>query len=114
MRPESDKKIVAYYVSLLEFGRSILCLAEAWIPLAIVRAEVVKDQVLGGYGAVLRCLLRQMFLGPLGISAAGVVLPLEGEATLITISFSNFLGDEEFLNKSLDCKGASGLLCCMG
>ena len=87
---------------------------EAWIPLAIVRAEVVKDQVLGGYGAVLRCLLRQMFLGPLGISAAGVVLPLEGEATLITISFSNFLWDEEFLNKSLDYKGASGLLCCMG
>ena len=54
-----------------------------------------------------------MFLGPLGVGTAGVVLPLEGEATLITISFSNLLGHEEFLNKSLDCKGASGLLCCM-
>ena len=79
---------------------------EAWIPLAIVRADVVKDQVLGGYGAVLRCLLRQMFLGPLGVGTTGVVLPLEGEATLITISFSNLLGDEGVPQQEFGLQGS--------
>ena len=54
-----------------------------------------------------------MWLGPASVGTAGVVLPFVDGATLLFIDFTNFLADEEFLNKSLDCKGASGLLFCM-
>ena len=70
LRPECDRKVAAYYISFLEFGQAGLCNVEAWLPVAIIRAKVVKAQILGRYGCMFRKLLRHLWLGPTSVNAA--------------------------------------------
>jgi hypothetical protein len=83
LRPECDRKVAAYYYTFLEFGRAVLCLTEAWLPLGILREKVIKKEIRGGSGCVFRMLQRHMLLGPTGLSTAGVAFTLSDGPRLL-------------------------------
>ena len=66
-----------FYLSFRELGPDILCHAEAWLPVAVLRAHIVKH-VQGKLAAVMRVLLRRLFCGPAALQVAGVSLQLPG------------------------------------
>ena len=85
-------------------------MAEAWIPIAVLRTSVAK-RLLGGIAAAVRSLLGSIFFGTEGLLKVGISLRLE-RPQLLLATFGNLLGDEAALKQVWSAKGASGLLCC--
>ena len=113
LRPEGDRKVMAFYAAFREFGAEALSKTESWMPLALLRTEVLKE-VDGGTSAALRALLEHMFLGLAGVGTAGIVLPFNGgeDPQILRIALTNLLGDEDFINQAWSSKGSSGLVIC--
>ena len=109
LRPNNRRKVHAFYFSCRELGRDILCHAEAWLPVAVLRATVVKD-VNGRLSHALCVLLQRFFAGPQGMSTAGVVLCFSGQPMVFFAKLGNLLGDEAALKACWGSKGAAGLL----
>lgn len=111
LRPDNKRKTMAIYISVRELGLHVLSHTEAWFTIGLVRTSVIK-QVLGGWSRMFRDLLRAMFVGPQGLSAGGVLLPL-GQPFLLFARLANVLADEAALKIAFDWKGASGMRPCL-
>ena len=107
LRPDNRRIIHSWYYSIRELGQETLCHAEAWMPLGVLRSVVAKT-VRGKMSAVLRVLLSRFFVGPDGMSTAGVVLPFPGEPTVFFAKLGNILGDEAALKSLWASNGAAG------
>ena len=112
LRPDNRRKLHAFYYSFKELGREILCHAEAWLPVAVLRNVICKE-VSGKLSAAMRILLRRFFVGPQAFHNAGVVLNLPGAPTVFFAQLGNILGDESALKSIWSSKGAAGLLPCI-
>ena len=107
LRPEARRKLHCWYFAFLEFGQKVLCHAEAWLPVALLRTTVAKD-VQGKFSCAMRALLRRFFCGPEGMSTGGILL---GER-LVFAELGNILADEACLKATWATKGASSFLPC--
>jgi hypothetical protein len=108
---QNHRKAWAWYVSFLEFGAELLCHAEYWMPVAVIRNEVVKN-VKGGLSAVARALFRHMFLERDWNSCGLLLRPKDSPPFLFWAKLAHIFGDEAALKAIWGSKGASGLVPC--
>jgi hypothetical protein len=111
LRPENKRKFAAFYFSFKEFGPELLCRAEMWMPLAVLRSSVIHE-VRGGLSNCVRILLRAFFIGPCTFASTGVPLALD-EPALLFCKFGNLLADEAAIKATWLSKGAAGLKPCL-
>ena len=109
LRPENKRRFDAFYFSFREFGAELLCRAEMWLPLAILRSGVIRT-VRGGLSNCVRLLLRTFFVEGT-FASTGVPLATE-EPVLLFGRLGNLLADEAALKACWNSKGASGLKPC--
>ena len=101
-------------VSFLQLGQFALTSGDAWVTLAVVRTIGVIDCVVGGWSAMLRVLLEQLFLGDLGLATVGLPLNLSQQApVMLFAALTNFLADGDGLRSAYDWRGASSLKPCL-
>jgi hypothetical protein len=112
LRPDNARKVHAFYFSFRELGKEVLCHAEAWLPVALLRANAVKT-IVGKLSCAMRMLLRRFFVGPMALQTAGVTLELPDGPSLFFCRLGNILGDESALKSLWSSKGAAGLLPCI-
>ena len=89
----------------------MLCHAEAWFPVVVLRQVIVKE-VVGGLSCCVRILLRRFFADANGFSNAGVPLGLPNGPVVLFAKLTNILGDESALKSIWASKGASGNVPC--
>ena len=101
-------------VSFLQLGQFALTSGDAWVTLAVVRTIGVIDCVVGGWSAMLRVLLEQLFLGNLGLATVGLPLNLSQQPpVMLFAALTNFLADGDGLRSAYDLRGASSLKPCL-
>ena len=110
LRPENKRRFDAFYFSFRELGPTLLCRAEMWMPLAVLRSGVLRT-IKGGISNCVRLLLRTFFVdGP--FATTGVVLPTP-DPVLLFCKFGNLLADEAAIKAVLQTKGAGGIKFCV-
>lgn len=100
-------------VSFVQLGQSALTSGEAWATLAVVRSIGVIDSVVGGWSAMMRLLLEDIFLGDLGLATVGLPLNLPQGVVMLFGALRNILADGDGLRQCYDWRGASGLKPCL-
>lgn len=100
-------------MSFVQLGQSAITSETAWITLAVVRCVGVIDRVVGGWPAMLRILLEDIFLGPLGIATVGLPLALPDGRVMLYGALRNVLADGDGLRQGYDWRGARGLKPCL-
>jgi len=110
--PDNRRKSYAFYVSFFELRRH-LRLCEAWLCIAVLRHDVLRE-VQGGVPAACRGLLRTMLLGPSSLAEAGICItcPRSGRPVILQVELSRILGDDAAGTAMFGFKGASGLRPC--
>ena len=111
LRPDNRRKVSAIYWSFKEFG-PLLHNEHVWLVAAVLRHNVINT-LSGGISAVIKMLLRELFLSDAAINSAGVVLRLQSEPVLMHAVLSNIIADEAELKAIWGVKGSSGLRPCM-
>ena len=111
LHPDTCRKTAGFYMAIKEFGPTLLGYTASWIPVACLRHEVLVT-VAGAQSAVLRVLLESWFLGPHGITTAGIVFQFEDGPCIRYSDLEHLLGDEEYLSQAWNINGANGLMCC--
>ena len=109
--PDTTRKSWCLYVSVLEFGAALLAREESWLPLAVLRSNIVA-KVGGGFSCVLRLLLRSWFCGePLRLSVEGLTLKLD-EPTMFTFRKTKWIFDLDGFRTAFAWRGSSSLRPC--
>jgi hypothetical protein len=114
LRPQNMRKMWDIFWSIKEFGPHRLCMEEVWMPLAILRTEIVK-KVDGGFGNCMRLMLRHCFVKDCGgdeLSTRGVAVVLDDRTALVLIDFGKFIADLAGIQYFWNHKGSSGILPC--
>ena len=78
LRINNKRKVMAIYVTLVDFPRALRGHREVWIPMAFLRSNIQK-QAIGEWTSTYRILLDNMLLGANSIADAGVVFKLRDE-----------------------------------
>ena len=112
LHPLTCRKTAGFYFSIKEFGPAKLSSTCAWVPIAVLRHEIIAE-VDGGHSAVLRKLLEDMFVGPHGISTAGIAFLFGGVPSLRFVNSKYLVGDEEYISLAWGIMGSGGMLCCL-
>lgn len=113
LRPDNLRKTMNYYVSIREFGPSILKHEAAWFPIAALRTSLIRH-TRGNNSGALRILLRDILLDQKGVAHDGVVLNVGAANPIILfLKLGNLLYDGEACRSCLSVKGANGLLPCL-
>ena len=101
-------------VSILEFGPSALQHEASWLPIACIRSTVANKQVVGGFSACAKALLRRWFVSEPALQTHGVLLNCGpgGRSALVFLTFGCTLSDEAALKAFWCGKGASGISPC--
>lgn len=111
--PANPRKTMVLACSFCSFPPCVLSDERAWWTVAMVRTRLL-DKVEGGWGAVLRCILRKTFLESSGIAKAGLVLDLGvGAPRSVFVRCGALLSDNEGIQKGLNLKGFAGNKCCL-
>ena len=100
-------------VAFMELGQAALTKNDVWLTIAVARSIGVIDQIEGGWSTMLRVLVEDLFLGPLGISSAGFPLMLPSGATIFYATLASALADGDGLRQAYDWRGASSLKPCL-
>jgi hypothetical protein len=112
LRVDNARKFWGIYVSILEFGHQHLSNESLWLPLAMLRTQVVH-QVRGGFSFCMRRLFRSWFCkDPMDLSV-GVVLRLPGGSVSVTFGLDIYLADLDAIRACLGVKGTSGIRPCL-
>ena len=117
LRQDNKRKVWCFYAGVKELGPDWLQHEAAWIPMAVLRTEVVKS-VVGGFSACAKILLRKLLLSPGNLRTEGVVIPgLDAGLpafVFVTIDESggNILSDESALKYFWSSRGAQSLKPC--
>ena len=75
LRLDNKRKVLAHYVSFLEFGPRARKHTAAWIPIGYCRSSVLKT-LRGGTSGLQKALLRHLLIGSDSFRVKGVVLPI--------------------------------------
>ena len=110
LKVDNARKVMMFYMSFADLGYEVLSKEAAWFVLGCLSSKVA-GQVVGGYSAVMRILLRQCFLGDFDMTSGGVTLPCNPPFVLFA-KFGFNLADEAALKAVWCFKGASGTRCC--
>ena len=110
LRLDHRKKTMNVYASIKEFGPGILKHECAWVPIAVLRTNILKH-VPCGWSRCVKIKLQQMFTGDgnLRLGFSLVCLDLE----IISITLGNIIADEACLQCIWSIKGYSGTMPCM-
>jgi len=108
---DNRRKVMVVSVAFRELGQASLVRNDVWLTVAVVRSTII-DTVVGGWAAMLRLLLEDMLLGPLGLATAGLPLLLP-EPTMMFAALTNILADGDGLRLAYDWRGASSLKPCL-
>jgi len=111
LRLANRRKCMSMCIAIVDLGPAVLKLEAAWLPLAVLRTEVIK-LVRGGWSHCLRLVLRNLLLGP-GNVLEGVLLDIGGRHALFFFRLSNVLGDEGGLQAGWSTNGPQGQMCCL-
>ena len=112
------RKNMALAFNFCELGPDILECDATWYVPVVVRAGVFK-KLPGGWSRMLRSFLRQLLIGPLSFSCAGVVVPLEVNpaarvAFQLTAALQTAITDGEGIAKCLQWNGHGSMRPCFG
>ena len=114
LRQDNKRKALAFYASFRTFGPAAVSSEDAWLPIAFIRHTMV-DKVSGKMSAVVRQLLRRLFIGSDSASQRGILIDgigPGGAPALIFFKLSNLLYDEDGAKQALCLKGAAGVVPC--
>ena len=107
LKQDNARKAWTWLLSVIEFGPNMLQHLGAWVPVGLLRTEVVK-RVPGGLSRVgVELMLRLS-----GLHTNGFVLNLDSGPTMIFMKFDGPLADGAGLQYYLGAKGASGTVPC--
>ena len=107
LRPDNKRKIWAFYVTFLDFGRQNICYEECWLPLAVLRTSI--EHVIQGK---VSCAAKALLESVTQCGENGVFLATE-PSKICFFKVSNVLADEEGLKSMYTAKGAAGTKPCM-
>jgi hypothetical protein len=110
-----ERKAVAVYWSILEFGQHILSREEFWFTAFVVRTNVV-NQVPGGLSFLYRKMLHAFFSLDHDFEHAGICVSLHGAEDSPVRLFAKMgisVADEPALKSVLMCKGHAGTIPCI-
>ena len=110
LRLDQRKKMMCCYCSIREFGPGLLKHESMWVPLGVIRRNIIK-KVPGGWSHVLRLLLRRLLLDEGNLLLGYPMRFLSG--SLVFCSLSHILGDEDALRQAWAAKGSGGVFPCM-
>jgi hypothetical protein len=100
-------------MAFTELGQSVLSKNDAWLTLAVARSHGMLDRVVGGWSAMLRRLVEDVFLSPLGLTTAGLPLNLGDSQVMLFARLTNVLADGDGLRLGYDWRGSSSLKPCL-
>ncbi len=110
---DNRRKVMVVSVAIKELGQSALSKNDTWLTLAVARTHGVMDRVAGGWSAMLRLLVEDLFLGPLGLRTVGLPLTLPTGPIVLFASLTNVLADGDGLRLAYDWRGSSSLKPCL-
>ena len=108
----NERKMMCAYFNFTNLGPHALSQGATWFVAAAVRTNFCK-KVDGGWSAMLATFLRHLFLGPQGLSTAGLPLMLRGTPTLIYARLAILMSDGDGLRMAYCWRGASSIQCCL-
>ena len=106
-----DRKILAVYWSIEEFGIDALANDDCWFTLACIRTTIL-DTLKDGYCQIMCCVLDVFFVIE-GSFKDGVVLRFDARAYCTRLHFNTFVSDEKAIKQLTGVKGASGKKPCL-
>ena len=112
LKIDNGRKVMNVSLSFVEFGQSVLCSESAWWTPVVLRSKVINSAV-GGWSHFFRLFLRELMLGPLGFSTAGVPVQIDGAMRLVFAKVTNALSDGEGFRMAYDWKGHASLRPCL-
>ena len=105
--PDTSRKLTCFHFSFLELSKFVRS-TSAWIPIAVLRHSVAKNTK-GGMSAIVRALLRDVFIGPLSLQQAGIAV----DGAILYARLHRVIGDSVALQSALDFKGHAGTHPCL-
>ena len=108
LRLDNLRKFEAVYISIREFGPTLLKHERMWLPVAAVRTKMV-DKVPGKWTEILKVLLRRLLVGTNGVFFGWHVPALLAH---LFFTVGNLLADGDGIRKGLGAMGASATLPC--
>ena len=100
---DHNKKTMCLYFSFVEIDSM-----SQWFCPLVVRANQA-DAVVGGWSRILAWFMHRMFLGPLGLSTAGLAISLRRSTYVVYARLANLLTDGDGFRKAFAWKGAASL-----
>ena len=113
LRLDNKRKVLAHYLSFLEFGPRARKHTAAWLPIAFCRSSVIKT-LKGGTSGLQKALLRHLLVGSDSFRIKGVVLPIgENRSPVFVFGTLGRTVTDELGEKNLwSTRGASSTLPC--
>ncbi|CAE7248249.1 unnamed protein product [Symbiodinium sp. CCMP2592] len=107
LKGNNSRKIQVWYMAWLEYGQDHLFYEELWMPLLMIRSNLVK-QIEGGLSAVTARLVQHSFRGVHNLES-GILLSFPGhqDSRMFFGKPAVLLADESALKHMLDTKGDS-------
>ena len=110
LRPDNHRKFWAIYLGIAEFAAQRQWQEQFWLPLAILRSNIVGS-VTGGLSQCFRRLVRCVLFEPCNLATTGAAIQLDGP-TLLRLRASHLIADEAAIKAVWNSKGASGTKPC--
>ena len=110
LKPTNERKIVAFYWSILQFGRLVHA-EELWLHILVIRSSLMR-KIRGGYSQVLAKVSRLFFAAPWDLRM-GIQLSVPGMGDRFLFGrLSMVVADEACLKQLWSFKGAGGTMMC--
>jgi len=109
---DTSRKAHAIYYTFIEFGPEVMCHETGWLVGGLLRSNIADD-VPGGLSALIRILLRELYLQHGGVDVVGIVVQLApGETLLLFIDLRIFLSDADAWSQVWHCKASKATKPC--
>lgn len=110
---DNRRKVMVVSMSWVELGQGALSKNDCWMTLAVARTRGVLDIVDGGWSALARILLEDLFFGDVGLSTVGLAIPSPRGHVMLYGALKNILADGDGLRLGFNWRGASSLKPCL-
>ena len=112
LKIENERKVMNVSFSFKEMGQSALCSEVSWFTFVAVRSKIVST-ARGGWGSMLRLILRELLLGPLGFLTSGVPVMTGIETVMVFAQLTNVLSDGDGFRQAYDWRGHASMRPCL-
>ena len=110
---KGDRKMLAVYWTLAQFGDQALSNDDCWFTLAVIRTNPVAEHLMDEYCQIMCKTLDVFFTGIDSFSDGVAIEIFHGITTLLTFIFAHFVSDEKAIKQLTGVKGASGRKLCL-